>query len=104
MGDMRYAPLEFACDFLQPSLVVLGMTALPLNLSWWGNTTLGCYVFHFYFRDSVAKWFTQLGVALAWDSSGLILLLCVLAASLCFTSVIGPIGHYVLLSPTLLFQ
>jgi len=103
-SGVQWAPLEVGIDILQPSLFALGMTYLPLNLSWWGNTTLGCYVFHFYFRDSVAQLTTKLGVALTWDSSGLIFLFCILAMSLSFTSVVGPLGHYVLLSPTLLGQ
>ncbi|CAE7476612.1 unnamed protein product [Symbiodinium microadriaticum] len=32
----------------------LGMTYVPVDLAWWGNTTLGAYVFHFYFRDHAA--------------------------------------------------
>eukprot|EP00437_Effrenium_voratum_P004477 CAMPEP_0181435406 /NCGR_PEP_ID=MMETSP1110-20121109/20316_1 /TAXON_ID=174948 /ORGANISM="Symbiodinium sp., Strain CCMP421" /LENGTH=1047 /DNA_ID=CAMNT_0023558939 /DNA_START=36 /DNA_END=3177 /DNA_ORIENTATION=+ len=53
---MAWAWLELSVDVIQPTLFALGMTYFPFDLAWWGNTTLGAYVFHFYFRDHVAVW------------------------------------------------
>jgi len=99
---VEYAPLEVGVDFIQPMLFALGMTWLPLNLSWWGNTTLGCYAFHFYFKDSVGQALLSIGPAMAWDESGILLFFVVLAIALVFTTLLGPIGHAFLLSPNVL--
>merc|ERR1712039_107353 len=83
--------------------LVLGMTYLPLNLSWWGNTTLGCYCFHFYFRDQMTAWTQSISQALVWDSTGLILLFVIVGMCVTITTFLGPAGHYFLLTPTLLY-
>jgi len=100
----QWAWLEIGVDFLQPTLVVIGMSYLPLNLSWWGNTTLGCYVFHFYFKDEVGKWAGRMCDAVAWDATGLLSVLLVFGLCVLFTSFLGPAGHYALLAPTFLYQ
>merc|ERR1711920_326348 len=94
--------LELGVDVLQPCLFALGMTYLPFNLSWWGNTTLGTYCFHFYFRDHVSELVMSITPGLAWDPTGLLTFFVILAMCLTFTTFIGPLGHYLLLSPTLL--
>ncbi|CAE8632442.1 unnamed protein product [Polarella glacialis] len=101
---LEWAWLEIGVDIIQPSLFVLGMTYFPLDLSWWGNTTLGCYVFHFYFRDTVANAVMSVNHDLAWDPTGMVTVLFVFGICLAFTSILGPAGHYLLLSPTLLYQ
>jgi len=100
---MEWVWLELGADILQPALFVLGMTYVPFNLAWWGNTTLGSYVFHFYFRDSVAVWVMSMSNGLTWDKSGILVIVMVMSICLGFTTFFGPIGHYVLLSPTLLY-
>lgn len=100
----EWAWLEVGADMLQPSLFVLGMTYFPLNLAWWGNTTLGCYVFHFYFRDTVSATVMTLCNGLTWDPTGLAIPILVVSICLMFTSFLGPFGHYLLLSPALLYQ
>mmetsp|Transcript_43632 Transcript_43632/g.79998 ORF Transcript_43632/g.79998 Transcript_43632/m.79998 type:complete len:154 (-) Transcript_43632:37-498(-) len=97
---MQYAPLELGVDFVQPALFALGMTYFPFDLSWWGNTTLGCYVFHFYFRDAASSLVLAMAPAFAWDATGLLLFVVILAMLVFFTSVLGPIGHYILLFPS----
>jgi hypothetical protein len=91
---LEYAPLELGVDFFQPVLFVLGMTYLPLDLSWWGNTTLGAYAFHFYFKDGVSTWFLGIAPAMSWDPTGLLLFFICLAVCLTFTSILGPLGHW----------
>merc|ERR1711874_21433 len=95
--------LELGADILQPSLLVLGMTMLPFDLKWWGNTTLGAYCFHFYFRDQITAWTLSLSQALKWDQTGLLLFFAVVSIAFFMTTFLGPAGHYVLLAPTLLY-
>merc|ERR1711935_366944 len=47
---MAWLPIELAVGLIQPMLLSLAMSQFPVDMIWWGNTTLGCYVFHFYFR------------------------------------------------------
>uniref|UniRef100_A0A7S4VJA2 AMP-dependent synthetase/ligase domain-containing protein n=1 Tax=Alexandrium monilatum TaxID=311494 RepID=A0A7S4VJA2_9DINO len=101
---LKWAWLEIGADILQPSLFVLGMTYLPLNMEWWGNTTLGCYCFHFYFKDQMTAWVMAMTPGLAWDPTGLLLFLLILALCLAVTTFLGPLGHYFLLAPTLAYQ
>jgi len=101
---IQWAWLEIGADILQPSLFALGMTHLPLNLEWWGNTTLGCYCFHFYFKDQMTTWVLALTTGLAWDPTGLLLFFLIVGLCLLLTTFLGPCGHYFLLSPTLLYQ
>ncbi|CAE7602347.1 tycA [Symbiodinium sp. CCMP2456] len=101
---MAWAWLEIGVDILQPTLFVLGMTYVPVDLAWWGNTTLGAYVFHFYFRDHVAVLTMSICDGLAWDQSGLLVVAVILLLCLVFTTFLGPVGHYILLSPTLLYS
>jgi len=101
--SMWWAPIEIGVDILQPSLFILGMTYLPVDLCWWGNTTLGCYCFHFFFKDQMTQMIMALTGALAWDATGLLQLAAILGMCLLMTTFIGPLGHYVLLSPTLLY-
>jgi len=102
-GSLKWAWLEFGADFIQPSLVAIGMASVPLNLAWWGNTTLGCYVFHFYFKDQAGQWAWALCDWVAWDSTGLLVFVLIIGMCLFITSILGPAGHYFLLSPTLLY-
>mmetsp|Transcript_51888 Transcript_51888/g.167055 ORF Transcript_51888/g.167055 Transcript_51888/m.167055 type:complete len:142 (+) Transcript_51888:213-638(+) len=90
-------------DFLQPALLAFGMAALPFNLAWWGNSTLGCYVFHFYFKEQVGMWAWSLCDFVAWDPTGLLAFFLIIGLCMIFTSVLGPAGHYLLLSPVLLY-
>merc|ERR1712100_873708 len=99
---MKWVWWEVFVDILQPSLFTLGMTYVPFNMAWWGNTTLGCYVFHFYFRDTFTKLFLQMGPAFSFDATGLLMPLCMVLLCLTYTTFMGPFGHYLLLSPTLI--
>jgi hypothetical protein len=95
----KWAPLEIGVDILQPMLFVLGMTHLPLNLSWWGNTTLGSYVVHYYFKDQVTMLLITISPAFDWDATGLLLFLFILAFCSVITTILGPIGNALLLAP-----
>jgi len=99
----EWAWLEIGVDFIQPTLIVIGMSWLPVNLAWWGNTTLGCYVFHFYFKDQVGMWAMQLCDLVKGDDTGLLAVILVFALCFFFTTVLGPAGHFLLLSPTFLY-
>lgn len=100
---MAWAPLEVGVDFLQPALFALGMTWFPLDLAWWGNTTLGCYVFHFYFKDHMCVAAQKIGDALSFDPTGMLPLACIVGCAFTYTTFIGPLGHYFLLSPTFIY-
>jgi len=91
--------LEVGVDFIQPVLFALGMTWLPINMSWWGNTTLGCYAFHFYFKDQMGAVFMKIAPALSWEPTGLLLFFLGLAFCLVFTTFLGPVGHQFLILP-----
>lgn len=103
-SGLAFLPLEVGVDIIQPMLFALGMTYLPFNMAWWGNTTLGCYTFHFYFKDHFTSLFEHISYGLGGDPTGLVLFIVILGICLAFTSVCGPIGHYILLSPTLVYQ
>jgi len=96
--------LELGADFLQPCLFVLGMTYVPLNMAWWGNTTLGCYVFHFYFRDQVTQWVMAITPGLSWDPTGLVLFILFVSFCILFTSIGRPLGHHFLLLPSKIYN
>eukprot|EP00747_Dinoflagellata_sp_TGD_P149427 gnl/TRDRNA2_/TRDRNA2_177010_c1_seq1.p1 gnl/TRDRNA2_/TRDRNA2_177010_c1~~gnl/TRDRNA2_/TRDRNA2_177010_c1_seq1.p1 ORF type:complete len:535 (-),score=70.27 gnl/TRDRNA2_/TRDRNA2_177010_c1_seq1:194-1681(-) len=96
---MQWVWLEVGVGFLQPALFALGMTYVPLNLSWWGGTTLGCYVFHFYFRDHMSTVIDWASGWFAWDPTGILSYILIVATCLAFTSTAGPLGHYFLISP-----
>jgi len=99
---MQWAWLEVGVDMIQPSLIAMGMSYLPFNLSFWGNTTLGCYVFHFYFKDTVGRLVMSICDGLAWDPTGLAAFLAIIGLCVLFCSTMGPLGHYVLISPSLI--
>jgi hypothetical protein len=99
---IKWAWLEIGIDFLQPALFILGMTHFPFNLTWWGNTTLGCYAFHFYFKDTVGSWMMAVAPALSWDFTGLLMFLIALVVCISFTTILGPIGHAFLTLPVTL--
>jgi hypothetical protein len=101
-ASMWWAFLEIAATIVQPALLVYGMAHVPLNLQWWGNTTLGCYIFHFYFRDQFSVIIMNLSTSLAWDPTGVLLLIMLLGLFVSFTTVMGPLGHYLLVLPKLL--
>ena len=53
---VRWAWLGIGADFVQPALLTIGKCYLPWNMSWWGQTALGTYVFHYYFSDQIGLW------------------------------------------------
>lgn len=99
-SGLQWFWLELGVNFIQPALIVFAMAYLPFNLQWWGNTTLGTYCFHFYFKDSASQWIQNIGTTFAFDSTGLLVILSIFSMCICFTTFLGPIGHYILLSPT----
>jgi len=99
-----YAPLELVMDILQPSLFIYAMAYFPFDMAWWGNTTLGCYCFHFYFKGQMNIAISSLTMKLAWEPTGLLTYFVIVAICGTFCTFLGPLGHYLLLSPTLLAQ
>jgi len=95
---------EMFIDFTQPTLFALAMASFPYNMAWWGNTTLGCYTFHFYFRDTFTKLFITSQSWFTWDPTGLLFPIFNIGICCLFTTFIGPLCHYLLLSPTFLYQ
>ena len=65
---VRWAWLEIGEDFVQPALLTIGMCYLPWNMSWWGQTALGTYVFHYSFSDLIGLWTWHVSSALAWGA------------------------------------
>merc|ERR1712045_639468 len=78
------------------------MVSLPLDLSWWGRTTLGAFVLHFYFNDAAATMVMSICDRLRWDSSGLVVVAALVLLLFVYTTILGPLAHFVLLSPPLL--
>jgi len=102
-GELTWwAPLEVGVDIIQPSLFAFAMAYFPLDLAWWGNTTLGCYCFHFYFKDTMNVVMSRMSDGLAWDPTGMLTYLAIVGVCLFYTTFFGPFGHYLLLSPMLL--
>merc|ERR1711862_286684 len=97
-----WAPLEVGVDIIQPALFAFAMAYFPFDLAWWGNTTLGCYCFHFYFKDTMNVVFSSVTDQLAWDPTGLVTYIVIIGTCLFYTTFFGPLGHYLLLSPKFL--
>jgi hypothetical protein len=96
---VEWAWLELGVNFVQPSLLILGMTRVPLNMRWWGSTTLGCYAFHFYFKDHMTKTIQAVVQSLVWDPTGLLTFVVVVGMCLSYMTVVGPASHYLIISP-----
>lgn len=100
-------PLEFGVNMLQPILIALSMAWFPFDVSWWGNSTLGTYLVHFYFFMFVAR---HMSDALKWVHSwaapvhGVPQIIVILAAPILFMSTAGPLFHYILLSPSIVYR
>ncbi|CAE7210403.1 tycC [Symbiodinium sp. CCMP2592] len=94
--------LEVAVTTLQPVLFALGTVYWPVKASFWGNSTLGCYVIHFLFRDRMTEVIQMMIPMLSWDLTGLLLPLAIVVLCLAFMSTVGPVGHYILIAPQFL--
>jgi len=92
--------LEIFTSIAQPSLFAVAMTHLPFDLSMWGNTTLGTYVFHYYFMGRAIHVVADISVVTAWDPTGLSTLFLLILVVLFVNTIIGPCGHKILLQPT----
>jgi amino acid adenylation domain-containing protein len=101
--NLQWAWLEVGVDFIQPGLIVFAMAYFPFDLAWWGNTTLGCYCFHYYFKDQAGTWIQDMSNAFDWDRTGILLPLSIFSMCICFTTFMGPLGHYLLLAPALFY-
>eukprot|EP00746_Dinoflagellata_sp_MGD_P002200 gnl/MRDRNA2_/MRDRNA2_104257_c0_seq1.p1 gnl/MRDRNA2_/MRDRNA2_104257_c0~~gnl/MRDRNA2_/MRDRNA2_104257_c0_seq1.p1 ORF type:complete len:1108 (-),score=158.55 gnl/MRDRNA2_/MRDRNA2_104257_c0_seq1:24-3302(-) len=100
-----WAPVEIAISILQPTLFALSMVWLPFDLSWWGNSTLGCYCFHWYIKYHML-W---LGAATAdqlqfLDATGFLCIIALISFAVIFSTLLGPLGHYVLLAPRFVYM
>jgi len=102
-ADASWALLELAVSALQPSLFALGTSYWSVNAAWWGNSTLGCYLIHFCFRDRFTEAFERLGQSCSWDQTGLLFPILVVLLCFTFTSTIGPLGHYCIIAPQRFF-
>ncbi|CAE7210412.1 tycC [Symbiodinium sp. CCMP2592] len=94
--------LEVAVTTLQPALFALGTVYWPVKASFWGNSTLGCYVIHFLFRDRMTEVIQMMIPMLSWDLTGLLLPWAIVVLCLAFMSTVGPVGHYILIAPQFL--
>jgi len=93
---MQWLPFELAVGVIQPMLLSLAFSQLPIEMTWWGNTTLGCYVFHFYFRTRMTELVLVFVSAFAFDQSGLLLFFAIMAQCFIVQTFVGPLGHYFL--------
>jgi len=91
--------LEVSANVAQPLLLAYAMVQFPFNMSWWGNTTLGTYVFHYYFMGRAMHWVADIAVMTAWDETGLSTLFLLLGMVFTVNTVLGPLGHQLLLLP-----
>jgi len=88
--------VEFLTCTLQPLLFVYGMRFVPLDMTFWGNTTLAVYVFHWVFTGVAWGFIPWLSLHMQRDSTGL-LIVCILLL-LCFVlqTVVGGCGNLML--------
>lgn len=100
---MIWAPLEIGNNILQPSLLALSMVWLPLEMSWWGNTSLGCYVFHHYFKELMYLLNQYIADQLHFDPTGILCIIAIIRFAVIYSTLLGPVGHYTLLAPKLLY-
>ena len=84
----------------QPELCIF--LTVTWKASFWGNSTLGCYVIHFLFRDRMTEVIQMMIPMLSWDLTGLLLPLAIVVLCLAFMSTVGPVGHYILIAPQFL--
>jgi fucose 4-O-acetylase-like acetyltransferase len=94
---MIWLPYEILIVTVQPALFALAMTQCPLDMAWWGSTTLGCYVFHFYFRKRMFQLVLAMVSACAFDPSGFVLFAMILAVCISVQTTVGPLGNYILM-------
>merc|ERR1719359_3268 len=69
------AALEIVLGTIQPGLFALSMWYFPYDLSWIGGTSLGCYIFHYYFKGAVRKAIIAFVPLVAWDSTNILVFL-----------------------------
>jgi amino acid adenylation domain-containing protein len=98
-GDLAWVLLEIPINIVQPTLFALAMIHVPLDLSLWGSTTLGCYVFHFYVSPQAFEIVKLLCDKVWWDPSGLITLILILVSCAVFNAIVGLLGNSILLAP-----
>jgi hypothetical protein len=98
------ATLVLLVAFLQPALFSLGTAYWSIDAAWWGTTTLGCYLVHFYIRDQVSSLFMAAGKWLSWDATGVLLPIFILIVCAGFTTTIGPLGHRILIAPQMIYS
>jgi len=91
--------VEVVVSVLQPSLFAVAMTHLPFDLSMWGNTTLGTYVFHYYFMGRAIHLVADIAAYTAWDLTGFSTLILLIGMVMFVNTVVGPCGHKILLQP-----
>ena len=73
-------------------------------MSWWCQTALGTYVFHYYFSDQIGLWIWHVSSALAWDATGLLTYAAILAICLLFAAIVGSFCHHFRISPVFLYE
>ncbi|CAE8680461.1 unnamed protein product [Polarella glacialis] len=94
---INWLPFELLIGCSQPIFFALAMTHCPFDMAWWGNTSLGCYVFHFYFRNQMSELVLAMAAASAFDPTGLLFFMMILTLCIFIQSTIGPLGHYFLM-------
>lgn len=92
------AVLEIVLGTIQPGLFALSMWYLPFDLSWLGSTSLGCYIFHYYFKGAVRKAIISFVPLVAWDSTNILVFLFICGICLFFQLVVGPLGNAIIFS------
>merc|ERR1719161_1308319 len=98
-----WAPVEIAISILQPTLFALSMVWLPFDLSWWGNSTLGCYCFHWYIKEPMLQLAQLTADQLHFDATGILCTCALISFAVIYSTLLGPVGHYVLLSPRFVY-
>lgn len=98
--DMNW---EFLMCAIQPILLAFGMVHFPVDLSFWGNATLGAYIFHIYFVRHIRWVVQQIVPAVKWDHSGVLLFVGVVGTCFALQTALSVAGKYVVLLPQLLW-
>jgi len=97
-------PLEIIANIAQPVLLFLAMHWLPFDLSYWGNGTLGTYIFHFYVWEKMGGTWLPNTLKALQPAGGLVQVIVLLAIPFAISSVLAPVGTAVLTAPNTMYR
>merc|ERR1719324_1288313 len=84
-------------------LLILSMSQLTIDVSWWGQSALGTYMMHSWFNGSnldrtFVHWVNRSGEVPVWG--GVAQLSSIFLGAFLFMTFVGPLGRFILLAPS----